>query len=120
EIVPLGGVGPECVVLLGGSVSLDVADGESQGVMDALEPGISARVPRGVGDAARGNEANPYAALGLGSHARRKTQREDSIAPLQAHSGSSDAELRYKVTDFPQLRLVYQLLWESGRPSAEA
>ena len=58
EIVTLGGVGPERLVLFRRRPGLDVADGETEGVVDALESGVSARVPGGVGDAAWRDEAD--------------------------------------------------------------
>jgi hypothetical protein len=42
EVVPLGRVGPQRLVLLGGRARLDVADCESQRIVDPLESGIGA------------------------------------------------------------------------------
>ena len=71
EVVALGGVGPERLVLLGGGAGLDVADGEPERVVDLLESGVRAGVPGRVGDAAGGDETDPDAGGPRGRSARK-------------------------------------------------
>ena len=71
EVVALRGVGPERLVLLGRRPGLDVADGQAERVVDPLEAGVGARVPGGVGDAARGDEPDPDSVCCLGPRARQ-------------------------------------------------
>ena len=58
EVIALGGVCPERLVLFRRRAGLDVADGQAERVVDALQPGIGAGVPGCVGDAAGRDEAD--------------------------------------------------------------
>ena len=71
QVVPLGGVGPERLVLLGGSPGLDVADRQAEGIMDLLEPFERTGIPGRVGDGTGGDQPDPHAGSGAGAWSTR-------------------------------------------------
>ena len=58
EIVSLSGEGPEGLILVGRCAGLDVADGETEGVVDLLKAGVGAGIPGGIGDRSGRDEAD--------------------------------------------------------------
>ena len=84
EVVTLGGVGPERLGLLGWCPGLDVADPNPQRITDPLEALVSRRIPGGIRDRARGDEADPHSGGGR-RRAREKCQRKHSIAATADH-----------------------------------
>ena len=83
EIVPLGGVGAEGLVLFRRGSGLDMADGQPERVVDALKAGVGAGVPGGVSHAAGGDEADPNAAALLAApRAAQKRQQSNTGKPV--------------------------------------
>ena len=91
QVVALGGVGPERLLLLGRGPGLDVADGQAERVADLLEALEGAGVPGGVGDGARGNQPDPHArgSVGLGARplATLSRQHKPTTATVTAWTG---------------------------------
>jgi len=88
QVVALGTVGPEGLLLFAGGSGLHMAHRCPQRVPDHEEPGIGSCIPGGVGDGPGGDETNAKgvaAMRGSGRTRGNQSQQEYSMAPVCRH-----------------------------------